>query len=376
MTEQDEGKEEKKERRLSQEQYDMLKRCSEKKDMTEWNEWRKENNQTEIFLEGADLYDAHLKDANLRRAHLEGVHLSGAHLEVVNLRRAYLEGVDLGEAHLNGAHLGGAHLEGAYIGEAHLERANLSFTHMEDASFFNAHLEDADLSDTHIEDAYLFQAHLEGTNFALAILNDKTLIWNCTVDRNTDFRGVGLGNVRIDPGTRALLEYNIRRMNWEEWYQKKKWYRGFVQLFWWVSDYGKSTPRILAVFSLSAIGFALLYYLWGLLAPPGIVQNLFEIVDATKPGHMVPVPWYVVPVRALYFSVVTMTTLGFGDLHANPTSVWGHVFLTVQVILGYGILGALITRLNILFTTGGPSGDFAAEKTGKASKEPERNGNA
>ena len=33
-------KEDKKERRFSQEQYDMLKRCSEKKDMTEWNEWR------------------------------------------------------------------------------------------------------------------------------------------------------------------------------------------------------------------------------------------------------------------------------------------------------------------------------------------------
>lgn len=39
-----EGKkeEDKKERRFSQEQYDMLKRCSDKKDMREWNEWREE----------------------------------------------------------------------------------------------------------------------------------------------------------------------------------------------------------------------------------------------------------------------------------------------------------------------------------------------
>lgn len=28
------------ERRFSQEQYDMLLRCSQKKDMTEWNQWR------------------------------------------------------------------------------------------------------------------------------------------------------------------------------------------------------------------------------------------------------------------------------------------------------------------------------------------------
>jgi hypothetical protein len=33
----------KKERWFSQEQYDMLLRCSEKKDMTEWNEWREAN---------------------------------------------------------------------------------------------------------------------------------------------------------------------------------------------------------------------------------------------------------------------------------------------------------------------------------------------
>jgi hypothetical protein len=28
-----------KERRFSQEQYEMLKRCFDKKDMTAWNEW-------------------------------------------------------------------------------------------------------------------------------------------------------------------------------------------------------------------------------------------------------------------------------------------------------------------------------------------------
>ena len=39
----DESGEDKAERRFSQEQYEMLKRCSEKKDITEWNEWRDKN---------------------------------------------------------------------------------------------------------------------------------------------------------------------------------------------------------------------------------------------------------------------------------------------------------------------------------------------
>ena len=45
-------------RKFSQEQYDLLKRCSEKKDMTEWNEWRKKNSHEEIFLQNANLLRA------------------------------------------------------------------------------------------------------------------------------------------------------------------------------------------------------------------------------------------------------------------------------------------------------------------------------
>ena len=40
MTEQDLKSEKQKGRRFSRQQYDMLKRCSDKKDMTEWNQWR------------------------------------------------------------------------------------------------------------------------------------------------------------------------------------------------------------------------------------------------------------------------------------------------------------------------------------------------
>jgi voltage-gated potassium channel Kch len=63
-------------------------------------------------------------------------------------------------------------------------------------------------------------------------------------------------------------------------------------------------------------------------------------------------------VHGLYFSVVTMTTLGFGDIAANPDSWVGQVVLMVEVILGYVLLGALVTRLAVLFTSDGPVGSF------------------
>ena len=61
---------EEKPRRFNKEQYDILLRCSEKKDITEWNKWRKANQREEILLEEADLKDTYLKGADLNEAHL------------------------------------------------------------------------------------------------------------------------------------------------------------------------------------------------------------------------------------------------------------------------------------------------------------------
>jgi len=49
-------------------------------------------------------------------------------------------------------------------------------------------------------------------------------------------------------------------------------------------------------------------------------------------------------------------------MFANAQSIWGHILLTFQVILGYVLLGALITRFAVLFTAGGPADRFADEK--------------
>jgi hypothetical protein len=84
--------------------------------------------------------------------------------------------------------------------------------------------------------------------------------------------------------------------------------------------------------------------------------------DSGQRGEPIKVSRGTALVRAVYFSVVTMTTLGFGDLYANPLRIAGHILLAIQVILGYVLLGALITRFAVLFTAGGPAGKFAKKK--------------
>jgi len=364
------------------EQYRMLQRCSKAKDISEWNQWRKTHHDEDIWLVRADLGGFHLDGAYLDKAHLNGAHLEGAHLDGANLWEAHLDGADLAlahldganlegghlngadlqEAHLDGAHLLFAHLDGARLTFAHLDGANLWWAHLDGANFLEAYLGGADFSFAHLDGTNLSRADLRGADFRAASVDGTTLLWGNAIDRKTDFTGVGLAGARVEPGLKQLLEYNVRRIGWKKWYQHHRALRWPVRFFWALSDYGLSTGRIVAWFFSLALLFAALYYVWGLADPPGIVTSLFE-ADGQAVG-----PW-VVPLRAAYFSVVTMTTLGFGDMYAQANGVWGHVPLMCQVLLGYVLLGALVTRFAVLFTAGGPAGQFSPKPKKKRRKD-------
>jgi len=333
--------------RINKWQYKLLKVCAtDYEGIKMWNTWRKENRNVEILLEGAYLIISYLKGAILCKAHLEGAKLFDTNLE----------GANLFEAHLKGASLDCAHLGGADLVEAHLEGADLSGARLEGVRLIGAHLKGAKLLQAHLEGAELIQAHLEGADFSRSFVDGGTLLWNCTVDRKTKFEGVGLDSTRIYPELKQLLEYNIRRMNWQDWYKgksKNKWLivlhlllTSPIRLFWWTSDYGLSTLRVILTFFVLAFIFAGVYWLC-----PNFIMVNGKVGDLRSLLH------------AVYFSVVTMTTLGFGDIAANPDIGCGQVLLMAQVLLGYVLLAALVTRFAVLFTAGGPAGKFSDDKT-------------
>jgi hypothetical protein len=339
--------------RCDLDQYEMLKRCSDKKDMTEWNEYRVKHLYEKIWLQGAYLVNANLQGARLIDADFGRANLANAILMKAQLWEANLQGANLDMANLESADLQRANLQGAFIPLANLVGAHLVQTN----------LQDAHLVGTNLQNAKLREANLIGANFEIAVVDGGTLLWKCKVNRYlkkykcfTNFKGVGLDSVGIDPGTKQLLEYNIRRKNWEEWYKEHSRLKWLVRPFWWVSDYGLSTGRIIIAFFILAVVFASIYYLWGLISPPGIVDFLF--VD----GNGVKIASWLVPVRAVHFSVVIMT-VGFTNMHANAHSFWAHILVGLQMILGFVLLGALVTRFAILFTAGGPAGTFADEQS-------------
>lgn len=291
-------------------QYNMLIECSEKQNLTKWNNWRKNNKGKVIYLKKAKLDEAHLEEADLRGVHLE-------------------------QAKLNSAKL-----KGAKLNAAHLEQAELNNAILEKVEFTRTHLEKAKLNNADLKSAKLILTYLTGADCKMAIVDGLTILESCTIDNYpyTDFRGVGLDSARIDHRTKNLLEYQIRRLNWKEWYNSHPWLHYPAHCFWWISDYGGSPSRILAIFCSLVFIFAIIYYL-----VPDLIEELH------KEEHL-----YTAFIRAIYFSVVTMTTLGLGDVKVNYKSCLGHILVMLQVLFGYIILGTLITCLAILYTTKGP----------------------
>ena len=312
--------------KFDKKQYDMLMRCSQKRDMKEWNEWRKKYADDEVFLEGAYFW----------KANLEGADFTNAHLKKADFWKANLEGADF---------------TGAYLIEADFWKA-----HLKHASFMNACLKGADLIHANLKGTDFIHAHLEGTRFNFAVVDGETLFSICWVDERTDFHGVGLDNARLSPCLKQFLEYNIRRRNWQEWYKKHRILQWPLRMFWFMSDYGMSSARIAGIFLGFALFFALIYYAWGCLDSPGIISNLFQYHNN---GKLTEISTCFVFLRSIYFSVLAMSPFSLGgDMYAQPESFWGHLLLILQIFLGYIIFGAWISRLLILFTTGGPISKF------------------
>lgn len=301
----------------------MLLQCSERQDFSEWDRWRKKFTG-DIFLEGAQLAGACLKRVDLNQVHLSHACLEGADFQEANLQRTWLC-----DANLKDASIQGARLQGANMIEACLLGANVRYAFLKAAN--------------------LHHAFLQGANFPYAVVDGETLLDTDKIDQNTNFASVGLTSARLKPGLADSLLYNIRKKRWAEWYDQGNIFlrlikKSLIQPFWLISDYDRSTSRIILIFISLVLVFALIYWM-----NPEMIHNLEPNESFCK------------LYRTLYFSTVTMITLGFGNMNAHPDSFWGNTMVSFQIISGYVILAALVTRISMLFNSGGPA--LALRKT-------------
>jgi uncharacterized protein YjbI with pentapeptide repeats len=296
-------------------------------------------NLSEMDLAGADFSGADLSGADLTRANLKS-----AKFFKTKLQDTTLIGADLSDAELTGANLSGAHLEdviarNAGMGICSLQNAKLFNANLEGATLSKANLKGADLRCANLKNSRIREADLSESDFTNSVLQSADLsLTNVSGAsfNNSDMRDARL---RLIKGFQkaSWIGVDIRNINFAGAYQLRRFIAdqnylkefresdklsSILYYFWWISsNCGRSMTRwCLWIFILSLF-FSGLYMLVG--------------VDF-GPYHT----WF----SPLYFSIVTLTTLGFGDV--IPATASAQIVAVLEVITGYLMLGGLLSILS------------------------------
>lgn len=272
----------------------------------------------EQLLPEADLSGAYLADADLSKARLSRVNLSGAVLIRANLSDARLwganlSGVDLADADLSGADLWGANLSGAFLGGTNLSGARLGGG----ANLSGAYLGGVKYTTDEIFDR-LIKCWIPRILHVLLLGKVK---WKPL--RVTDFESLDFS--KVDSSANPVLKRHVEDYQFVHAFKRKSWFHRLIFFPLWkaTSDCGRSL---------------LLWLLWSL----GLV-GFFTYVYS---NHLY---WFTQPnldwIDVLYFNVVTFTTLGFGDISPKIGNHLAQGWVMVEVIIGYIMLGGLISIL-------------------------------
>lgn len=298
-------------------------------------------------LQGVNLSNADLAGVNLAGVDLSGADLQGANLVKARLFKTNLTGANLSNANLEGAELTGADLSGANLENANLSKAGLGMACLKKASMFKCNLKFATLTKSNLEEAdlrcaILDSARVREANLAKADLTNAELsgadISICNVHKaaftDADLRDANLSGITdftsanwvgtdmrgVDFSGAYLLRRFAMDQNYIKEFRESSRWSGYIYYIWWfTSDCGRSVGRWLGNIGVFALLFA----------------GLYTQVDVAYGMH--ENSWFM----PLYFSIVTMTTLGYGDV--LPASTTAQVISVVQVLIGYVMLGGLLS---------------------------------
>ena len=267
-------------------------------------------------LSGIQLFSADLRGTNLQDANLEGAELSTANLEGAVLDGANCKQAGFGRANLSHASLFRANLERATLTQANLEHANLSCASLRHSRLREANLIYTDLTETDLRYAELSLANIRKANFSNADLRHARLRMMKQF-KSSHWIGVDIRDVNFSGA--YLMRREIIDQNFIKEFRSYNWVSKILYYPWlWTCDCGRSMFRWCCCIGTLLLIFTFLYSL------VGIDYGLY-------PTKLSP----------LYFSVVTLTTLGFGDV--APNSIGGQIVVMIEVLTGYIMLGGLLS---------------------------------
>ncbi len=263
---------------------------------------------------GATMINVDLRYALMRKAGIiRGI------MEDVQLGQADLYGTDLRELKTRSCNLRGANLEEADLEAGMLEDTVLVTACMRKCNLRGTVLRKCQCRRADFTDSNMRAADIRGADLRSADLRDCNVV-GLVYDRWARYQGIRLDGCFGSPQFMRFAKDQEFIEEVRGTHDNARWW--FLYLPWLVSsDCGRSLALWAGWSVLLALGFGYRYWSMG--------PEHFEI------SHL---SWSLSSL--FYFSIVTFTTLGYGDILPKTDS--GAFWVTLEVIMGYIMLGGII----------------------------------
>ena len=218
----------------------------------------------------------------------------------------------LPNAHLEAALIYDKDLSHSSFTNANFRSADVTYSKLIGAGLTGTQWEYADLHRSDISDACLDSAKLHGTALNYVKYNRKTNFLN-------------IDTSMINRSTNPQLVRDMEDAQYLFHFKNKSQYHRLLYYIWYLTcDCGRSFLLWLSYCAILVWVFALVYMKnW----------DQFSHIVGSQFNEFAP----------YYYSIITFTTLGFGDITPKITLWWLQMIVTLEVILGYVMLGGLIS---------------------------------
>jgi len=283
-----------------------------------------------------------LKKVVLRNSELMRAHLKGADITQVDFTDTNLSYSDISDANLIGCNLEGCDLTGVDFSRSDLTRANLKRSRLWHADFSYANITEADIAESDLWKCRLYSARLWHTELrgvkSLTKHNFAKKAPAALSQEKIDESGV----LSAEESYRSLKQYFIdnglyREASWASFKEKtmekirlrrnKKPSYLPMAIMGILSGYGEKPNRV--IFSSAAIitVYSLVYFYLNAVTPSNTTLRSYSLWDY------------------LYYSIVTFTTLGYGDM--VPKAEVGYRLLAgSEAFIGAFMIGLFVFTLS------------------------------
>jgi hypothetical protein len=272
----------------------------------------------------------------------ENCRLIGAELTDVDVRRSSFVSADLREAAFDHVDVRETDFSGA-----NLEDAVFDVCDLRNAVFRNVRLDQSMFSNTRIS---------RGTDFGQSTAYERELAERDGFE-DDEYLRYAQAAIWTNREIWELFERNALPMESRQYYIRENdirrriaWHMGdykkaiMGEISRWVTGYGTSPWRVLATSAIVIVVSALLYPLTGgikeVVVEGPAAAVTWEINDPEAASRYPPSWLLSVFLKSLYFSVVTFTTLGYGDI--SPLGSYARAIAGIEALTGTALMALLV----------------------------------